>query len=145
MNVWNFTGRIGNDAEQRHTAGGTPVLQFSVAVTSGYGQKKETTWARCSLYGKRGESLAPYLLKGGQVGVSGEVTLREWDGKDGSKQKSLEVNVNDVTLLDSRGGAGGSAGDSGASQGADGGQPSPQAAPAGGDFGNFDDDQDIPF
>ena len=99
MNVFTFSGNLGSDAEQRFTQGGTAVLQFSVAVTSGYGERKTTTWVRCSLFGKRGESLAAYMNKGQQVVVSGEATLREWQGQDQSTNKSLEVNVNEVTLV----------------------------------------------
>ena len=98
MNCFVFSGHCGKDAEQRVTQAGTQILQFSVAATSGYGDKKRTTWVRCSLFGKRGESLAPYLLKGQQVVVSGEACLHEWE-KDGVTNKSLEVNVNDVTLV----------------------------------------------
>lgn len=56
MNNWNFTGNLGKDAEQRYTPGGDVVVQFSVAIKSGYGDKAQTTWARCSLWGKRGEA-----------------------------------------------------------------------------------------
>ena len=132
MNVFTFSGNLGNDAEQRHTAGGTAVLQFSVAVTSGYGDKKQTTWVRCSLFGKRGESLAPYMNKGQQVVVSGEACLREWDAKDGTKQKSLEVNVNDVTLVGGKDSSASSGQKAVSQQGA--GQTEPDS---------FDDD--IPF
>lgn len=102
MNSWSFTGNIGSDAEIRHTSAGAQLCQFTVATTSGYGEKKSTTWARCTLFGKRSESLAPYLLKGQQVGVVGEVKLHEWTGKDGITKQSLEVHVQDVTLLGSK-------------------------------------------
>lgn len=102
MNVWNFTGNLGRDAEQRHTAGGDSVVNFTIAVKSGFGDKAVTTWANCTIWGKRGESVLPYLLKGQLVGVSGEVTLREYDAKDGGKGKSLDVRVNDLTLLGKR-------------------------------------------
>lgn len=99
MNVWNFTGNLGRDAEQRFTADGTSAVSFSVAVKAGYGDKAVTSWARCTLWGKRGDSVLPYLKKGALVGVSGEVALKEYAAKDGSKGASLEVRVNDVTLL----------------------------------------------
>lgn len=53
------------------------------------------------MFGKRGESVLPYLLKGQLVGVSGEVNNREWQDKEGQKRMSLEVRVNDLTLLGS--------------------------------------------
>ena len=102
MNNWNFTGNLGNDAEQRFTANSESVVNFSVAVKSGYGDKASTTWAKCALWGKRGEAVSQYLTKGSLVGVSGEVTLRPWKDKEGVEKVSLEVRVNDLTLLSGR-------------------------------------------
>ena len=99
MNNWDFTGNLGRDAESRYLPNGDPVVNFSVAVKSGYGDKEKTTWAKCAMWGKRGEAVAPYLNKGQLVGVSGEITLREYTDKDGAVRASLEVRVNDLTLL----------------------------------------------
>lgn len=99
MNAWQFTGNIGKDAESRFLPNGDPVVSFSVGVKSGYGEKATTTWARCSMFGKRGESVSQYLTKGQLVGISGEVRLREWNDEQGQKRSSLEVRVNDLTLL----------------------------------------------
>lgn len=102
MNVWSFTGNLGGDAETRFTSGGDAVTSFSIAVKSGYGEKATTVWAKCAIFGKRGESVSQYLTKGTQVGVSGELSMREWEDKEGGKRTSLEVRVNDVTLLGSK-------------------------------------------
>ena len=129
MNVWNFVGNLGKDAETRYLQSGDPVVSFSVGVKSGYGDKATTTWARCAMFGKRAESVSQYLTKGQLVGISGEVTLREWDDKQGQKRSSLEVRVNDLTLL-------------GKKDGQQAAQPS-QQAPANqqsGSFGDFSDD-----
>src|SRR5574337_121898 len=99
MNNWNFTGNIGNDAEQRFTPSGESVVSFSVGVKAGYGDKATTTWARCQMWGKRGESVMAFLTKGQLVGVSGELSAREWEDKQGQKRTSIEVRVNDLTLL----------------------------------------------
>ena len=99
LNVWTFTGNLGNDCETKYTQKGDAVVTFSFGVQSGFGDKATTTWARCSLFGKRGESVAPYLLKGQLVGVSGELSAREWQNKDGQTKTSIEVRVNDVQLL----------------------------------------------
>ena len=99
MNIWNFTGNLGNAAEQRLTSGGDSVVSFSVAVKSGYGDKAQTTWANCAMFGKRGEAVLKYLTKGMLVGVSGEATLRKYTRKDGVEGVSLDVRVNDLTLL----------------------------------------------
>ena len=111
MNVWNFTGNLGRVAEVRYTPNGDSVVSFSVGVKAGFGEKASTTWARCSMFGKRGESVAPFLTKGQLVGVSGELSMREWQDKEGQTRSSIEVRVSDLTLLgrkdeQSRGGSG---------------------------------------
>ena len=75
-----FVGNVGNDAEVR-TAAGNPVCDFNVAVSQGFGDSKVTNWLRVSLWGKRAESLSPYIKKGAKVFVTGELTTDEYQGK----------------------------------------------------------------
>ena len=79
---------------------GDPVASFSVADSQG--KDKPTIWWSCQLFGKRVESLSPYLLKGGAVTVSGNVTEREWTDKDGLKRKSMDIRVGDIALQGGR-------------------------------------------
>lgn len=102
MNVFTFTGHLGKDAEQRFTGSGESIISFSVPVKSGYGDKQITSWLKCSMFGKRSESVLPYLKKGQLVGVSGEFAARPWKNKEGQDQVSNEVRVNDITLLGSK-------------------------------------------
>jgi len=90
MNLLLIAGGVGKDAELRTTQNGKKVLGFSVGVS---GRDKETTWFDCSLWGERGEKLAPYIKKGGKVTVSGQVSAREYNGK-----AYLQVFVHDLTL-----------------------------------------------
>ena len=99
MNNWNFTGRLGKDAELRYLPNGDAVLNFSAAVDFGYGEKKGTIWTRCSMFGKRGEAVAPYLKKGQQVAISGELSERKWTNKEGVEQTTQEVRVSELTLV----------------------------------------------
>jgi single-strand DNA-binding protein len=139
MNSWNFTGNLGNDCEQRYTQSGDSVVSFSVGVKSGFGDKATTTWAKCAIFGKRGESVAPYLKKGTLVGISGEVNNREYQDKEGQKRYSLDVRVNDLTLL---GGKSDRSESNAPSQPAD----KPQQRNAqGAQGGAFEDDDQIPF
>ena len=102
MNSLNFTGNLGQDAEQRNLPDGTSLVSMSVPCKSGFGDKAVTTWLRCTLFCKRGESVMPYLKKGTMVGISGEFSARDYTDKDGNKRQSLEVRVNDLTLLGGR-------------------------------------------
>lgn len=99
MNVLNAIVRLSKDAETRFLADGTPVAQLNMALQSGYGDKAVTTWLTGNLFGKRAESLAPMLKKGQQIGISGELTNRKYVAKDGTEKYSLEVRINDLTLL----------------------------------------------
>ena len=101
MNVGMFAGRLGKDAELRSVngrEGATPVANFSIAVDVGWGQNKETLWVECALWGKRAESLSRFLVKGKQVTVSGDLGLRQWEGKEGKAGASLTLNVQRLTL-----------------------------------------------
>ena len=99
MNSWNFTGNLGRDCDTRYTQSGDAVVSFSVGVKAGFGDKATTTWANCSMFGKRGEAVSQYLKKGTLVGIVGEVNLRDYQDKEGQKRYSLDVRVNDLTLL----------------------------------------------
>ena len=107
MNSLNVIARLGQSPEMRYLPNGDPVLQFSVAFDSGYGDKKVTTWMQCALFGKRAEKLSEYLEKGSQVGLSGEIKLDEWQGRDGTTQKTLKMRVIELTLLSRTESAGG--------------------------------------
>jgi single-strand DNA-binding protein len=74
-------GRVGKDAVTRSTSGGDPVTGFPLAMDNGWGDKKQTLWFDCSGWGKRYEGAQPYLIKGAQVFVVGELGEREHDGK----------------------------------------------------------------
>jgi len=99
INNLSAIGNISKDSEVRHTPNGDVVCQFNFALNSGYGDKQITTWLNCSLWGKRAETLAPMLLKGTKIGITGELTNRPYTAKDGTEKYSLEVRVSDVTLL----------------------------------------------
>jgi len=87
-----IAGRVTKDAEIRQ-AGSDNVCGFSVAVDDRQGREKTTIFFECSIWGKRGDSLSPFLLKGTPVTVSGDLSRREHDGKT-----YLGVRVDQVTL-----------------------------------------------
>ena len=78
LNVCTFSGRLGRDAEQKYLPTGTAVLEFSIAVDTGFGDKRRSFWLKCDMFGDRGPKLAQYLTKGQQVAVSGEFDPRQY-------------------------------------------------------------------
>lgn len=163
MNVWTFTGRLGADAELRTTQSGEKVLGFRVANDVGFGERKTTQWVDCSIWGRRAESLAPHLTKGKGVVVSGEVTLREYEKRDGTRGAQMSVRVAEIDFMgggreegggggggggyESRGGGyGGGGGGGGGYGGGGGGGRGPGGTGGGGTPPRHDDlDDDIPF
>ena len=87
-----IAGRVTRDAAIRQ-AGSDNVCGFSVAVDDRQGREKSAIFFECSLWGKRGDALAPHLLKGTPVTVSGDLSRRENDGKT-----YLGIRVDQVTL-----------------------------------------------
>lgn len=104
MNNYTCIGRIGKDAVVR-SGGSRQVTGFSLAVDSGFGDKKQTLWLDCSWWGDRGVKVAEYIRKGDRLGVSGELGTREHDGKT-----YITLDVRDVTLLGEKKEGGGSGG-----------------------------------
>jgi single-strand DNA-binding protein len=129
---------LGRDAEVRQTNAG-PVLSFSGASTTKKGQEELTTWVRCSMFGKRGEALAKYLTKGSKVMVSGAMTMREYQDKNGATKTSLEMNVSELGFAGGKreGGSGGGS--------APGGSQTQGGGFSDDEYGDTAEDDPIPF
>jgi single-strand DNA-binding protein len=144
-NVFSFHGTVGRDAEVRYLPSGQAVLNVTVANNIGFGDKQQTLWISCAVWGKRAEGqLQNYLKKGQQVFVSGELSQREYRAQDGSTKTSLELNATIIDLVGKRNESSQSSQQNYPSSGAPQGQPSAQQAPS---HDNFDApyDDDIPF
>lgn len=97
MNNCTFIGRCGKDAVTRFTPNGKAVTGWSVAIDSGFGDSKTTTWLDCSAWGERYSKIAEYIHKGDRIGIAGEIGTREHEGK-----VYVTLNVREVTLLGER-------------------------------------------
>lgn len=101
LNVISFTGRLGKDAEVKYLQSGKPVWEASIGCGWGYGERKGTNWLRVQVFGQRAESLGKLeLTKGTQVGITGELRIREYES-NGKKGYAHEVVANEVILLGS--------------------------------------------
>ncbi|HXE08320.1 MAG TPA: single-stranded DNA-binding protein [Acidobacteriaceae bacterium] len=97
MNTGTLAGNIGRDASTK-TVGDTTVTNFSLAVNTGFGEKKSTLWVGCALWGARGQKLEQYLTSGTKVAVSGDIDVRAYAAKDGTPKAELTCNVQRITL-----------------------------------------------
>jgi single-strand DNA-binding protein len=137
-------GRLTRDAELKYTSGGQAVCKFSVAVNrrrkNGEQWEDEANYFDVVLWGRQGENINQYLVKGKTVGIDGELRQDRWQ-QDGQNRSKVEIVATNVQLLGGNPGGGSSGGgQSGTYQPRNGGGD--QMPPPAGDDGFAND---IPF
>ena len=99
-----ISGNLTRDPELRKTAGGLPVLGFSVAVNDRRKNPSTDEWedypnfVDCTLFGARAASVAKFLSKGAKVAIEGKLRWSQWE-KDGQKRSKLEVIVDELEFM----------------------------------------------
>ncbi|ADN02259.1 single-stranded DNA-binding protein [Spirochaeta thermophila] len=133
-----LVGRVVRDAELRYSPSGTPVCKFSLAVNrdkrEGDSWSEEVNFFDIVLFGRLGEAVARYLVKGKQVAVQGELRQDRWE-REGQTVSRVEIVANNLRLL----GGGGTGGGQDRPAPSGGGASTPPAA------GEPDFEDDIPF
>lgn len=118
-------GNLTRDPELRHTAQGTSVANFSIAVNRTYKGndgdfKKEVNFFNIVVWGKMGENCVKFLTKGRPVLVEGRLATRSYETQDGQKRNITEIVADNVQFLGGRtGGSDEYASDSSGSSGGD--------------------------
>ena len=100
-------GNLGKDPELRYMPDGRPVASFSVCANerrrNGDGETVENqNWYTANVYGKSAEAVSQHLQKGDQVYIEGRLKAEMWDGRDGEKRLTLNINTSDVQFLGKR-------------------------------------------
>ena len=102
INVVVLVGRLTRDCELKSTPQGTSVCRFSIAVNrrkrTGDKWEDEVSYFDVVLWGRSAETLNPYLQKGRQVSIEGELRQNRWE-QDGKTNSKIEVVANNVQLL----------------------------------------------
>jgi len=107
LNKSHLIGNLTADPELRYTPQGTAVISFSVATNRSWkdsqGQaKEEVTFHRIIAWSKLAEICSQILFKGRKVYISGRISNRSWDDKDGNKHYMTEIIAEDMIALDSK-------------------------------------------
>lgn len=133
-------GRLTRDAELKYTSGGMAVCKFAIAVNkrrkNGEEWVEEANFFDIVLWGRSGESLNQYLVKGKQIAVEGELHQNRWE-QDGQARSKVEIMANNVQLL------GGNAGGQGNSSGS--GSYGGNAKTGGGSYQSSGEGQAAPY
>lgn len=96
MNKCIFTGRTTKDIEIRYMQNDnqTAIGRFSLAVESGYKDKKQTDFFNMTVWGKTAETMEKYVQKGTKIIVECEARQNNYTDRNGNK-----VNTVDFTVL----------------------------------------------
>lgn len=100
-------GNLTRDPELRHTAQGTSVANFDIAVNRTYkggdgDYKKEVSFFKIVVWNKQGENCAKFLSKGRPVLVEGRLQNRSYETMEGQKRTVTEIIADNVQFLGGR-------------------------------------------
>ena len=98
MNRSELIGNITDELEIKMTQTNKAVLDFSVAVNEGYGEKRATSYIPCRAWEKTAENIANYCHKGDKIYIEGKFKTDSWE-KDGKKQYKSYVLVTNTEFL----------------------------------------------
>ena len=103
-----LVGRLVRDSELKYLSNGQAISRFSLAVNrakrnadGSWGE--DTNYFDCVYFGKAAEGVTPYLVKGRQVAIQGELRQSRWES-DGQTRSRVEIAVNNLSLCQSTGG-----------------------------------------
>lgn len=100
MNSISLIGNICNDLELRQTNNGKSVMQVTLAVNRPF-TRDVTDFIPVVVWNQPAEYLGKYAHKGSKVAVSGKLTSRKWEDKEGNKHTSYEVIADSVEICES--------------------------------------------
>jgi single-strand DNA-binding protein len=95
LNSFAVVGRLTRDALSKTLPTGTRLVEFSIANDRGYGKYAKTHFFDVKFWGKGGDSILKYLVKGKRVAVSGEIQIDKWEGRE-----KVVISTMDVSLMD---------------------------------------------
>ena len=97
-------GHVGQEPEIKNLEGGKKLANLSLATKDVYVSKKgdqmeETQWHNIVAWGKTAEIIEKFVEKGKQIGITGRLTSRSYDDKEGNKRYVTEVVVSELLLM----------------------------------------------
>lgn len=100
----NITGRLTKDAQVYTTSQDKQVVNFTIAVNDSYRNKQgqrveQTAYFDCAYWVT--PNVAPMLTKGSLVELSGRVSARAWEGKDGQPRAGLNFHTSQIKFYGS--------------------------------------------
>ena len=138
MNSVNLMGRLAAAPELRQTASGVSVTSFSLAVDR-IGKDNGAMFLDCVAFRGTAEFISKYFDKGNRIAITGHLDSSNYEDKNGNKRKRTNIICDSVEFCERK---------QAPSYQAPAAAPSYQAPsiqPAGEEFAEIRDDEDLPF
>lgn len=104
MNKCIFIARTTKDVELRYSQGekAMAIGRFSVAIDSGYGENKKTSFFNMTAFGKTAETLEKYVKKGTKVALECEAVQNRYTDKSGNNVSAVDFIVKSFEFCESK-------------------------------------------
>src|ERR1035437_3472219 len=105
VNKVTLIGFLGDAPELRFSPKGTPVGNFSLAVSERWkdgdcAPRERVEWFKVVCFGRLAEVCGEFLNKGRHVYLEGRLQTRKWKGPEGERRTVIEVVANQMQILD---------------------------------------------
>lgn len=90
-----ISGNVTADCE-KFAAGETPAISFAIAVNEYSKDKGFVNFFDCVIFGNRAMGVAPYIVKGAKVFVTGRLRQDRWQAEDGTNRSRVRIIVSDL-------------------------------------------------
>lgn len=98
-----LVGRLTKDPELKYTPSGVAMCRFTLAVNRTFSNQqgeKEADFISIIAWRKTAENTANYLRKGSLAGVEGRIQTGSYEGQDGKRVYTTDVNAESVQFLE---------------------------------------------
>ena len=98
-------GTLTKEPEIRYTAGGSAIVNFTLAFNERLKTKKgvhidNVNFIDCTVFGALGEKVViPYVHKGDKLFISGKLKLEQWQAQDGSKRSKHSIQIEELEMI----------------------------------------------
>lgn len=101
FNEFLTSGNLGRGPDHSVTSGGKSMTKFSVACNESYATKdgdrqEKVTWFNIVTFDSLADFCYQYLKKGAFVVIKGKLSIRKYEGRDGTEKTAVEIIASQV-------------------------------------------------
>ena len=102
MNICAFCGRTTKEVTMSYTANNTACAKFALAVDTGYGENKKTSFLNMVAWGKTAEALGKYVTQSTKLIVQCEAEQNSYKDKNGNNVNTVNFKVTNFEFAESK-------------------------------------------